>query len=86
MRRRLRPDVVEKRPPQIDQPVISIHHIFSAYKALGWNDLPKFAGDNLKDLKHKREYKWIESGNKRGEYKINAYGSQQVAKWWKKDK
>ncbi len=62
--------------------VITLNHVYSAYKHLGWSDLPKFAGDTFKDLKNKREYKWFESPA-RGEFAINSYGEQQLSKWRK---
>lgn len=64
-------------------PAITVDHIYSAYKALGWTDLPKFAIDPLQNLKNKREYKWLDAGANAGEYAINAYGDQEVAKWRK---
>lgn len=63
-------------------PAITVHHIYSAYKALGWTDFPKYAVGPLQDLKNKQEYKWLDAGAK-GEYAINAYGEQEVLKWRK---
>jgi len=66
-----------------ETPAITVDHIYSAYKHLGFTDLPRFANDTLQDLKNKREYKWLDAGPNRGEYVINAYGDQEVAKWRK---
>lgn len=66
-----------------DTPAITVHHIYSAYKALGWTDLPQQPVDTLQDLKNKQRYKWMEGTATRGEYAINAYGDQEVAKWRK---
>jgi hypothetical protein len=66
-----------------DTPAITVDHIYSAYKHMGWTDLARFANDTLQDLKNKREYKWLDAGSNRGEYAINPYGDQEVAKWRK---
>jgi hypothetical protein len=67
-----------------DTPSITVHYIYSAYKALGWTDLPQYPVDTLQDLKNQRRYKWMDAGEKRGEYVFNAYGDQEVAKWARK--
>lgn len=62
----------------MDISVVSVDHIFTAYKKLGWNDFPKDPIATFKDLKNKRQYKWF-GQSERGEYEVNHVGEQQIA-------
>jgi hypothetical protein len=58
---------------------ITIDHIFTAYKALGWQaQLPDDLSQTFRNLKSNKN--WFDSGAKRGTYKINWNGEGAVNK------
>jgi hypothetical protein len=58
---------------------ISIDHIFTAFKHLGWDSqLPTDISTPLRNLTHKR--KWFDVGNEKGTYAINWIGESEVGK------
>jgi hypothetical protein len=58
---------------------ITIDHIFTAYKALGWQaQLPDDLSQTFRNLKSNKN--WFDSGAKRGTYKINWNGESAVNK------
>jgi hypothetical protein len=58
---------------------ITIGHIFTAYKALGWQaQLPDDLSQTFRNLKSNKN--WFDSGSKRGTYKINWNGEGAVNK------
>jgi hypothetical protein len=58
---------------------ITIDHIFTAYKALGWQaQLPDDLSQTFRNLKSNKN--WFDSGSKRGTYKINWNGESAVNK------
>lgn len=64
---------------QLGIPEITIDHIFTAYKALGWQaQLPPDLGQTFRNLKSNKN--WFDRGSERGSYKINWNGETAVAK------
>jgi len=63
-----------------DTEEISIDHIFTAYRALGWQaQLPgPDPSQTLRNLKNNKN--WLVSGTKRGHYKVNWNGEDSVNK------
>src|SRR6185437_8731878 len=58
---------------------ITIDHIFTAYKVLGWQaQLPQDPGQTFRNLKSNKN--WFDSGSSRGKYKINWNGETAVNK------
>jgi len=58
---------------------ITIDHVFTAYKALGWQaELPDDPSQTFRNLKSNKN--WFDSGSKRGAYKINWHGESAVNK------
>jgi hypothetical protein len=58
---------------------VTIDHIFTAYKALGWQaELPDDLGQTFRNLKSNKN--WFDSGATRGAYKINWNGEGAVNK------
>lgn len=58
---------------------VTIDHIFTAYKALGWQaQLPADPSQTFRNLKSNKN--WFDSGSKRGAYKINWHGESAVNK------
>jgi hypothetical protein len=58
---------------------ISIDHIFTAFKHLGWDSqLPTNIATPLKNLTHNR--KWFDVGKEKGTYAINWIGESEVGK------
>ena len=58
---------------------ITIDHIFTAYKALGWQArMPGDPGQTFRNLKSNKN--WFDSGSKAGAYKINWNGENAVNK------
>lgn len=58
---------------------ITIDHIFTAYKALGWQaQLPDDLSQTFRNLKNNKN--WFDSGSKRGCYKVNWNGESAVTK------
>ena len=58
---------------------VSIDHIFTAYKALGWQaQLPTDLSQTFRNLKSNKN--WLDSGSTRGAYKINWNGEGSVNK------
>jgi hypothetical protein len=58
---------------------IAIDHIFTAYKALGWQaQLPDNLSQTFRNLKSNKN--WFDSGSKRGLYRINWNGESAVNK------
>ncbi len=63
----------------LDTEEISVDHIFTAYKALGWqSQLPDNPSQTFRNLKSNKN--WFDSGSKRGAYKINWNGENAVNK------
>jgi hypothetical protein len=63
---------------QLNIEEITIDHVFTAYKALGWQaQLPANPSQTFRNLKHKH---WFDSGSERGAYKINWNGENAVNK------
>ena len=64
---------------QLSTEEITIDHIFTAYKALGWQaQLPDDLSQTFRNLKSNKN--WFDSGSKRGTYKINWNGESAVNK------
>jgi hypothetical protein len=64
---------------QLNTEEVTIDHIFTAYKALGWQaQLPGDLSTTFGNLKHSKN--WFGSGSKRGAYKINWNGESAVNK------
>jgi len=58
---------------------ITIDHIFTAYKALGWQaQLPDDPSQTFRNLKSNKN--WVDTGSKRGAYKVNWNGEGAVNK------
>ncbi len=58
---------------------ITTDHIFTAYKALGWQaQLPVDPSQTFRNLKNNKN--WFDRGSKRGAYKINWNGESAVSK------
>ena len=58
---------------------LSIDHIFTSYKALGWQaELPDDLGQTFRNLKSNKN--WFDGGSKRGMYKLNWNGESAVNK------
>lgn len=58
---------------------INVDHIFTAYKALGWQaQMPSDPSQTFRNLKSNKN--WFDSGSKRGDYKINWNGMDAVNK------
>lgn len=58
---------------------ITIDHIFTAYKTLGWQaQLPGDPSQTFRNLKNNKN--WFDGGSKRGAYKINWNGENAVNK------
>ena len=64
---------------QFNTEEITIDHIFTAYKALGWQaKLPGDLSQTFRNLKSNKN--WFDSGSKRGAYKVNWNGESAVNK------
>jgi hypothetical protein len=60
---------------------ITVDHIYTAYRSLGWTDLPDDASQPLNDAANQRSMKWLSAGGKRGSYHINHVGEKKLATW-----
>ena len=64
-------------------PEITVNHIYTGFKSLGWGGLPRNASGPLADLTNKSKYKWFKAGAAKGNYGINYIGEQKLEEWRK---
>jgi hypothetical protein len=58
---------------------ITINHIYTAYRSLGWTDMPDNPSQPLADAANQKNFKWISAGEKSGSYHINHVGEKKLA-------
>lgn len=62
---------------------VTVDHMNTAFKRLGWTDMPKYPSTTFNDLKNKKAYQWFDSTASSGEFAINHIGVQKVSDWRK---
>ncbi|HZO94771.1 MAG TPA: hypothetical protein VFB22_13590 [Candidatus Baltobacteraceae bacterium] len=58
---------------------ITVDHVYTAYRSLGWTDLPDNPAQPLSDAANQRSMKWLSAGEKSGSYHINHVGEKKLA-------
>jgi opacity protein-like surface antigen len=58
---------------------ITVDHVYTAYRSLGWTDLPDNPSQPLNDAANQRSMKWLSAGEKSGSYHINHVGEKKLA-------
>jgi hypothetical protein len=61
----------------LNTPEITMDHAYTAYRHMGWSDVPKDVAWPFREMK-KTKYGWIRSGPTRGSYQINHIGESVV--------
>ena len=62
---------------------ITINHVYTAYRSLGWTDMPDNPSQPLNDAANKKNFEWLSAGEKSGTYHINHVGEKKLATWRK---
>jgi hypothetical protein len=62
---------------------VTMDHVYTAFRFMQWTDAPTDAGSPLRDMKSRKNMKWMGKGEARGAYKINHIGENVVEEWLK---